>query len=84
LHFIDYEWIRKLSVKATLSIEHLPQFVQLWALIQNVQLIVDVEDDIKWKLTGNGKYSAPSAYKLQFFILVKPNMDIIIGKLGRR
>jgi hypothetical protein len=27
------EWIKKLSIDATISIEHLTQFVQLWALI---------------------------------------------------
>jgi hypothetical protein len=38
-------------VEATISIEHLTQFVQLWALIQHVHLNVDEEDDITWKLT---------------------------------
>jgi hypothetical protein len=61
------EWIRKLAINATASIDHLTQFVQLWANIQRVHLRVDVEDDITWKLTGNGQYSAASAYKLQFF-----------------
>jgi hypothetical protein len=40
------ECIKKLTVEATISIEHHTQFVQLWALIQNVQLIEDVDDDI--------------------------------------
>jgi hypothetical protein len=42
----DDEWIRKLSGEATLYIEHLTQFVQLWALIQNVHLEEHVENDI--------------------------------------
>jgi hypothetical protein len=37
------EWIKKLSNEATLSIEHITQFVQLWVLIQNVHLVEDVE-----------------------------------------
>jgi hypothetical protein len=37
-------------MEATISIEHLTQFVQLWALIQNVHLNEDVEDDITWKI----------------------------------
>jgi hypothetical protein len=48
------EWIRKHSTEATLSIEHLTQFVQLYALIQNVHLNMEVDDDIIWKLTCNG------------------------------
>jgi hypothetical protein len=64
--------------RATLSIEHLSQFVQLWTLIQNVHLNAMEEDDIKWKLTGNGKYSAASAYKLQFFSLVESNMNNLV------
>jgi hypothetical protein len=60
----DDEWIVKLAVGATTSLEHLTQFVQLWALIQNVHLTANVDDDIVWKLTSNGQYSAASAYKL--------------------
>jgi hypothetical protein len=42
----DDEWITKLSGEATLSLQHLTQFVQLWALIQNVNLVEHTEDDI--------------------------------------
>jgi hypothetical protein len=59
------EWIRKLAIDATTSIEHLTQFEQLWANIQMVHLQEDVEDDITWELTGNGQYSVASAYNLQ-------------------
>jgi hypothetical protein len=58
------EWITKLAGDVTLSMEHLSQFVQLWALIQNVQLDEHAEDEIVWKLTANGQYSAASAYKM--------------------
>jgi hypothetical protein len=63
------DWIPKLSDSATISIEHLTEFVQLWALIQRVHLEKDVDADISWKLTSNGQYSMASAYKLQFFWL---------------
>jgi hypothetical protein len=42
----ENEWINKLSSEATISIEHLTQFVHLWALIQNVHLRMDDDDDI--------------------------------------
>jgi hypothetical protein len=45
----DNEWITKLSTEATISIEHLTQFVQLWALIRNVQLNDDLDDDCWWR-----------------------------------
>jgi hypothetical protein len=64
----DDEWILKLSDAATISVDHLAQFVLLWALIQRVHLAQGVEDDITWKLTANGQYSTASAYKLQFFL----------------
>jgi hypothetical protein len=74
------EWIRKLAIDATTSIDHLTQFVQLWVRIQRVQLRVDVEDDITWKLTGNGQYSTASAYKLQFFGLVESSLNKFVWK----
>jgi hypothetical protein len=40
------EWIRKLAIDATASIDHLTHFVQLWANIQTVHPRVDMEDDI--------------------------------------
>jgi hypothetical protein len=74
------EWIRKLAFDAIASIDHLTQFVQLWANIHMVHLREDVEDDITWKLTVNGQYSAASAYKLQFFGLVESSFIKIIWK----
>jgi hypothetical protein len=75
------EWIRKLAIDATTSIEHLTQFEQLWANIQMVHLREDVEDDITWELTGNGQYSVASAYNLQKKIgLVDSSFNEIIWK----
>jgi hypothetical protein len=47
------------------SSEQLQQFVHLWSLIQNVSLSADA-DAISWSITANGKYSAASAYGVQF------------------
>jgi hypothetical protein len=74
------EWIRKLGVEATFYLEHLTQFVQLWALIQNLHLHEDVEDNITWKLTANVQYPMASAYKLKLFGLVESNMSKIMSK----
>jgi hypothetical protein len=56
------------------------QFVQLWAIIQNVHLNEEVKDDIIWKLVGNGQYSAAYAYKLQFFGLIESSLNKIVWK----
>jgi hypothetical protein len=45
-----------------------------------VHLDEHVEDDIVWKLTGNGQYSGASAYKLQFFGLIKSSMYKLVWK----
>lgn len=71
-------WRKKLKVKQQLenhswtrglwrmeSAEEFVEFVRLWDLVQNVQLN-DQEDQITWKLTADGKYSAKSAYDVQF------------------
>jgi hypothetical protein len=77
---LNNEWILKLRTEATLSLDHLSQFVLLWALIQRVHIVENVDDDISWKLTANGQYSAASAYKLQFFGLVESNMNNIVWR----
>jgi hypothetical protein len=76
----DEAWIRKLRNDATISLEHLTQFVHLWALINTIHLHDDVEDDISWKLTANGQYSAASAYKMQFLGLIESSMYKIVWK----
>jgi hypothetical protein len=73
-------WIRKLANDATISLEHLSQFVQLWALINNVHLQEEIEDDITWKLTASGQYSTASAYKMQFHGLIESTMFKMVWK----
>jgi hypothetical protein len=50
----------EIKLEATFTSKHLAQFVDLWSLTNNVFL----EDDIAWKITNNGQYSAASVYKL--------------------
>ncbi|KAM0837392.1 hypothetical protein ACQ4PT_061694 [Festuca glaucescens] len=55
--------------------EQLDQFVQLWTLVQHVQL-KDNRDEISWNLTADGKYSARSAYARQFIgRLMQPELE---------
>jgi hypothetical protein len=76
----DEACIWKLSSEATLSLEHLTQFVQLWAHINNVHLHEDREDNITWKLRANGHYPATSAYRMQFLGLIESPMYKTVWK----
>ena len=41
------------------------QFIKLWTLVQDVNLIAS-RDHISWKVATDGVYSASSAYAIQF------------------
>ena len=51
---------------ANFTITHFTEFLELWAILRDSQLHEDMEDDITWKHTTNGLYSAASAYMAQF------------------
>ena len=59
----DDKWTRGLWRMSTA--EEIAEFVSLWFLVQNVQL-TDSEDEIRWKWTADGNYTAKSAYNIQF------------------
>ena len=47
------------------SIEEMADFIVLWDLVQGVHLTME-EDQITWKWTADGIYTAKSAYQAQF------------------
>jgi hypothetical protein len=47
------------------TVDEMAELVSLWALISEVHL-TDAEDELKWKWTANGRYSARSAYAAHF------------------
>jgi hypothetical protein len=57
------------------------EFVNLWGLLQDVHLPHDVPDTITWKFTNDGKYSASSAYKMQFEGLVSTSLNSTVWKV---
>jgi hypothetical protein len=59
-------WVEKIDFSRPFTMEHFSQFVELWYLIASVNLRGDQEDDIVWRLTPNGEYSAKSAHEVQF------------------
>jgi hypothetical protein len=73
-------WVRNISLANPLSPAHISQFVELWALVRNVQLREEKEYNITWNLMDNGQYSASSAYAAQFFGLVYSDMCTFVWK----
>jgi hypothetical protein len=78
--FLNNSWIEKISIESSFSLEHLMQFMDLWALINNAHLQDSVEDNIIWKFIENGLYSTALAYKMQLLGLVHSSMSTIVWK----
>lgn len=59
-------WIRDIAYQ--LNLELLRDYFALWSLVdaQHLNLQSQEKDEIRWTLEPNGKYSARSAYDIQF------------------
>ncbi|KAK1649450.1 hypothetical protein QYE76_067255 [Lolium multiflorum] len=73
-------WISKITLDASFSLDHFSQFVDLWSLISTINLTPEVEDDITWRLTPSGNYTAKSAYELQLLGSTASPMNKTIWK----
>ena len=69
------DWVNKVRLDENFTTAHFSQFVNLWSLTTNVQLNNDVGNEIRWKLTADGEYSAKSAYKMQFMGSFSSSME---------
>lgn len=58
----DDAWVSKVKLSENFTLEHIRQFVALWTIIHDFQLDTHAEDEIVWKNTNDGQYSAASAY----------------------
>jgi hypothetical protein len=58
--------VNQIKIPHEFGVPRIEEFVKLWGLLQDVHLLQDVMDTITWKFTNDGKYSASSAYKMQF------------------
>jgi hypothetical protein len=72
--------IGKIDLQRDFTMEHFLQFVELWTQISNIQIHLDMDVDISWKLMPNGQYSTKSAYEMQFFGSIISSMDKTIWK----
>jgi hypothetical protein len=58
-------WIQ--AVRHISTAEELHEFINLWMKIRTVNLSQSGKDEIIWKWTPNGEYTARSAYRIQFY-----------------
>jgi hypothetical protein len=72
------KWIK--HFRSTLSPAAIQQFVRLWTLLRPVTLTVGLADQLVWKWTADGSYSARSAYEAQFVGLIKPTFPQMIWR----
>ena len=78
---LDNAWISKINLSHNFSIHHFSQFLLLWSSIQGFQLQHDAEDEIVWKHTDSGLYTAASAYKAQFHGMMRSPLEHVIWKV---
>jgi hypothetical protein len=76
LALTDGKWTR--HFKRGLTPEALSQYLLIHDKLASIQLQVGIPDTVVWRLTGDGQYSAISAYAIQFEGAVRrPFKDII-------
>lgn len=61
--------------------EEVKEFVKLWEAISSVQLNDSLEDELRWRWTQDGEYSAKSAYLIQSFFQ-NQNLSRLEGQSG--
>jgi len=73
-------WIKDIAYN--LNNDLLAEFFRLWDVLQSLELNLDTpeEDQICWKLDTSGKYTAKSAYSIQFSGSILSNFPKLIWK----
>jgi hypothetical protein len=57
---LNQAWIT--DIQGNLSADIIADYIQLWDLLDEVQLQQEVDDTHKWRFDTSGQYSAKSAY----------------------
>jgi len=65
------------------SVDQMDSFVELWDLVQAVQLS-DGQDTISWRWTTDGAYTVKSAYNAQFLGSYSNFEGLVFGKQKRK
>ena len=77
---VENAWILKINPSTVVSIDHVREFFTLWMLVHDFQLDEQSEDEIVWKHSANGHYSAASTYKVRFLGMTFSPMEQIVWK----
>nr|CAD40947.1 OSJNBa0027G07.11 [Oryza sativa Japonica Group] len=78
----DDAWVQdlKLDSQSSITVDLVEQLVALWEAVRNVHLDVGEPDQITWKFTNNGHYTASSAYHAQCCGVPSTNFNSLIWK----
>lgn len=75
-------WIKDLDLRHTaFSVQTFIEYVNLWTATQQITLRQEQDDEITWKLSNTGQYSASSAYHAQFYGAVSTNYKELIWSI---
>nr|AAL58152.1 hypothetical protein [Oryza sativa Japonica Group]AAL79345.1 Putative reverse transcriptase [Oryza sativa]AAP53273.1 hypothetical protein LOC_Os10g21410 [Oryza sativa Japonica Group] len=79
----DDSWVHDLTLDAgsSITINLLDQLVRLWEAVRNVHLDSEEPDQIAWKFTSSGHYTASSAYHAQCLGAPNTNFNSLIWKV---
>ncbi len=69
-----------LEANPSISVDLIEQLVSLWIAVRDIHLNNEQSDQIAWKLTNHGEYSASSAYQAQCFGATDTNFDSLIWR----
>jgi hypothetical protein len=72
-------WIQDLHFNHDdFSAAHIHEYCQLWSEVNQLRLVHNTSDLIKWKFTMSGQYTAQSTYQAQFYGVTRMNFNSII------
>ena len=76
-------WIKDLDLlHPSFSAQLFVEFVQLWKIVQQVNLRLHTQDEIAWKFSESGQFSTSSAYHAQFLGRSAQTSTKSSGRLG--
>jgi hypothetical protein len=77
---LGQQWIKDVAYNLDHNLLH--EYFRMWTAIRSARLnLQDDQEDITWILEGSGKYSASSAYNIQFAGQIPSNFPKLIWRV---